>query len=598
MDCTGSAVRDRTCTRLRMGHTERLSPLPDTLVSERHSAPVATGRFERIIVASRRRHVALGLGVAVAATLASGVGFGDETYLSLQGDMPRHMMNGVFFVDLVRDWPFGSITEALEYARHYYARYPALSLGHHPVLIGLLEAPLFALFGISVATARLLSVASLIAAAVYTYRLVADLFDDWAGAVAALVVVTCPIVVLLSQGVMSEPPALALLMAAAFYAHRFAVTERRGPLIAAALLAAASLWAKQLTVCALPGIAVYLWWRLGWRRLLRADVLLAALAAGTVVLPLVPLTLMLSTHNVSAVSGQFEGAGLDSRLAVGLRALNYALHFHLGLPLLGLAVAGLALLVHRRHVALSLLLPWIVAVAMFVAWVTAALEPDRYGVYWVPAFAALIGTLVARPVAVPVWMPAVAIAACLALQLTAYPRHRLPGAGGYEQAAQYVVDRPRGDTVLFSGDIDSGYFTFFVRKHDAARRTIVLRADKVLTVGRMARMEVQALVDSPEELRQTLKRLGVGYVVVEEGTSSSRVLNWMQADVRTAAYVPRLRVPITTSDPRLAGRDLVVYEVVGAGPAQADARLDIQLPLVDSSIDVALSDLAARKYFR
>jgi Dolichyl-phosphate-mannose-protein mannosyltransferase len=572
--------------------------LPDALVSERRPASPAVRRAQWLGVITRRRHVAFGLVVAVLAASVSGVAWGDETYLSLQGDMARHMMNGVFFLDLVRDRPFGSVAEALDYARHYFARYPALSLGHHPVLIGLLEAPLFALFGISVATARLLSIASMATAAVYTYRLVADLFDDWAGVVAALVLVCCPVFVELSQGVMSEPTALALIMAAAFYAHRFAVTERRGPLVASVLLAAASIWAKQLTVFALPGLAFYVWWRLGWRRLLRRDVLLAALAAAIVILPIVPLTLVLSAHNVRAVSGQFEAAGLADRLDVGRQALRVALAGQLGLPLVGAALAGLALLAYRRHVAISLLVPWIVAVGVFVAWVTAALEPERYGLYWVPAWGALVGALVARPRVVPMWLSGVAIGTALLLQMTAAPLKRLPGAGGYEQVAQYVVGQPRGDTVLFAGDVDSGYFTFFVRKHDEARRTVVLRADKVLTIGHMGRVDVAARVANPDEMRAVLRKLGVGYVVVESGPSSSRVFNWLQDDVQTAAYVERLRVPVATTERRLRGRDLVVYEVVGAGPAAADARLDIQLPLIGSEIDVAVSDLAARKYLR
>jgi hypothetical protein len=49
------------------------------------------------------------------------------------GDMPRHAMNGVFLYDALRDLP----PDPLAYAYRYFARYPALSLGHHPMLLPL-----------------------------------------------------------------------------------------------------------------------------------------------------------------------------------------------------------------------------------------------------------------------------------------------------------------------------------------------------------------------------------------------------------------------------------------------------------------------------
>ncbi len=61
----------------------------------------------------------------------------------------------------------------------------------------------------------------------------------------------------------------------------------------------------------------------------------------------------------------------------------------------------------------------------------------------------------------------------------------------------------------------------------------------------------------------------------------------------------RLRVPTQSTDVRFrAGTAIAVYEVLGAGAAAPDARLDIRLPLVSQQIDIPLSDLVARKYLR
>ena len=143
-----------------------------------------------------------------------------------------------------------------------------------------------------------------------------------------------------------------------------------------------------------------------------------------------------------------------------------------------------------------------------------------------------------------------------------------------------------------------GYFTFFVRKHDTARRTIVLRADKILTTSFMGSVAAEDRIKRPEEVRAVIERFGVGYIVVEDRPSESKVQNWLLQEVTMPGYIERMRLPSNSTDVRLRGRSLVVYEVADAQPAAADARLDIRLPLVSQQIDVAVADLVARKYLR
>jgi hypothetical protein len=80
-----------------------------------------------------------GLLIAVAIALAlGGMGLTDEGSGAAGGDMARFLMNGVFIHDLLVDRPLGGWSQFLEYTQLYYARYPALSLGHHPVLLPIL----------------------------------------------------------------------------------------------------------------------------------------------------------------------------------------------------------------------------------------------------------------------------------------------------------------------------------------------------------------------------------------------------------------------------------------------------------------------------
>ncbi len=537
------------------------------------------------------------LACVALALFLGGVGFGDEAYVSLQGDMPRHLMNGVFFRDALYDFPFGSVGEAAEYARHYYARYPALSIGHHPLLIPLAEAPFYALFGVSVTTARAVSLAFFVIGVVYLFKLVAEWFDEWAAAAAAAVFASSMTLVDLAQSVMTETPAVALLVAAAYYCHRFTVTLRPGAILAATLLAAGSVWAKQLAVVALPALIVHVWWRVGWRRLLRRDVIGATLLSALVVAPLVPITLMLSPFNVGHAMGAASTFGEEGRLAQTVALLSRAFLAHFTPAVLVVCAAGFLALVIRRHPLALTAFAWVLCTAAFVG-VVGNQDPVRYSIYWVPILAVCFGALGSRAVGLPPAVVGLVLVAALGTQVATSARIRQPGADGYEQAAQYVVANPRGSTVMFAGDVDTGFFTFFVRKHDPARTAIVLRADKLLTTSMMDRVATEDRISDPAEIADIVRRFGVGYVVVEDRRSASTVQNWLLDDLTSARYLERLRLPTRSTDPRLRTASVIVYEVVGATTAAADARLDIRLPLVAQQIDIPLSDLIARKHLR
>lgn len=543
------------------------------------------------------RRAALALSVGLGVLLAA-AGLGDEHYVSLQGDMPRHLMNGVFFLDALTDWP--SPSDAFEYARYYYARYPALSLGHHPFLIALVEAPVFAALGVSVTSARLVSLAFFAVGIACLFSLTRAMFRDvWAAAAAATVMATSPLLVELAQSVMTELPAVGLVTAAAYFCQRFVDTEQRRAILIATLLAAAAAWAKQIAVVALPGLVVYVWWKVGIRRLLRADVLVAVAIAAAIVAPLVPITLYLSPFNVALASGLAQAVGQKSRLLDAGRAFSSAALAQFSPLVLVVAAAGFALLTARRHVAGALVAMWVLCTGAFVALTGTSMDPQRYAIYWIPAIGLSVGALVSPLAgALRTWTSA-AVAAALFAQILTASHVRLAGAAGYEEAARFVVAEPRGATVMFSGDVDTGFFTFFVRKHDPARRTIVLRADKILTTSFMGAVAAENRVTTRDEVRDTLRRFGVGYVVVEDRPSQSEVQNWLLEELRTAGYAERLRVPTRSADVRLrGGTTIAVYEVLGAGAPAPDARLDIRLPLVSQQIDIPLSDLVARKYLR
>lgn len=558
---------------------------------------------------ANRRHLLLGALCVVVAVLFAGKGLGDESYVYTHGDSPRYMMNAMYILDVLRDRPFGSLDIFRDYSTLYYARYPALSLGHHAPLTSVLEVPFLALMGPTVTAARMPIILSFGVCALFLYLLVADLSDEWSGLLAGLVLASSPGLVELSQGVMSEAPSLALSLVAAYALHRFCVTERRTLLVAFAVSATLSVWAKQNGIVAFPAFAAYACARLGWRRLLHRDLLATLLAVSVLSGVFVAATAAVGSGNVRQATFVVRAAVGDAQMPPGvarravilrtvpiLRSLPYQLASQMTGGMATLGVVGLVLLVLRRRPEAWLFGVWTLSTLAFICVVTRQQEIWRYGIYWVPALAAGAGLLCSTGP----WRPRVAavVIGVLLVQLSVASRWTIQSLGGYEEAARFVVEQPRGSTVMFSGDIDTGYFIFYLRKHDTARRQIVLRSDKIFTVSDMKSVAAMNRVDSPDQIGPTLQQLGVGYVVIEDRPSESAVQEWLRAELRGADYIERRRLPIRTTDYRLRGTDLVVYEVKNPHTPGADARLDLRLPIVSRQLDVPLADLLGRKYLR
>jgi hypothetical protein len=536
--------------------------------------------------------------ICLLALSLGAVGIRNEGYVSLQGDMPRYLANGVYLLDVIKDRPFGSLTDFLEYSRLYYARYPALSLGHHPLLLPFLEVPVFAIAGISVASARVVTLVSFLAAAAFLYLLI---WETYRSALAALLAsalfVTNTWILTFAQSVLSEMPTIALIVASAFYVRRFCEDQRRGSLAGFAICAALALYAKQLAVFSLLGFGVYLLIRLGVRPLLRRDVLTAAIASALAISPLIPVTLILSRGNVAAVMATVSGETATPS-AAALQRLAAVFHTQFTLPVLLLVLASVLVAMRRQDRRVLLPVLWC-ACALSVLLLTGPMEPDRYTVYAVPPLCMLaaygaIGwkTVTVRRVAVAAVLVVVAWQARTA---TARP---LPGAVGYEEAAQFVLAADPGATVLFSGGVDTGFFTFFVRKHDPERKLVVLRSDKLLTTSYMTHSDVEERIERPDEIYDILRRYGTRYVVIEDRPSESRVLEWLRQELHSNRFIERKRIPLVTSDRRLRSTSLAIYEFAAHTPPDRNAVFTVHLPLIGRTVSVPLRDLLDRKYLR
>jgi hypothetical protein len=568
------------------------------------AAGVATPWTARVSGASRSR--AVGRRVTLFACLALSAGLvvvlgarriGDEGAVSLQGDMARYLVDGTYFYDLARDRPFASLQTFIDYTRMYFARYPALSLGHHPMLLPIAEVAGFAAFGVSVASARLVVLLASVLGALCWFLTVRLLYDDGVAVWATLLLMTMPLMVQTSQSVMSEAPTLALILAAVLFLVRFARDGRTRDAVALTIAVVFSVYAKHLAALMLPIYAGFLLGTVGPRRLLRRDAVVLMLTAAVLMVPVALLTWHFGAYNVSITA--YNAMHTEPHSASRMTRIVLLMYRQVALPTLLLAgVGAIAMLVRRdRGSALGVL--WVTVISAGLLPLATLSDSGRYAIYWLPAFALLAGSVAAAARG----RAARAVVAMLLIGAIAYQARgavaEVPvGARGYEEAARFVVSQQKGATILYNGIVDTGYFVFFVRKHDPERHHVVLRADKLLTTSEMADLNAEQRITDPADVYTLLDRYGTAFVVTEDVPVDAQALNWLKQALKSDRFIERRRIPIVTSDRRLRNTDLVVYEYRDAKAPQLDAPLHLNLPVIRDVIDVRLDDLLARRYLR
>jgi hypothetical protein len=524
----------------------------------------------------------------VLAVFLSARGITNEGSGSLQGDMPRYMMNGAMLYDFAAQGGATSMEGVLRYAQHYFARYPALSLGHHPPLLPALLVPAYGVFGVSVFSARLVIVACFLVSAWLLFSIARRLYDGVAGGWAALLFVTSPFVVDFSQAVMSEIPTLMCVLLTMRMLLRFRDSGRPKDYGLFVLAAVASLFAKQVAVFVFPAYLVLLSDSHGRGQMLRRDIMGWTLAGVLLAIPIAYITLSLSPFNVAIVVEAFhQNRGIESLEQGLLSVLRYQVRPALAI----VTAAGVAVAMYRRDKKISLGLVWMVSVVASVVLLIGPFEPERYSIAAVPAYCLCAATLATVPSLNGRRLATVLLVAAVVVQIWSAAAITPVGTTGYQAAAAFVAEGQPAPTVLYSGSVDTGYFVFFMRKLDRLHKTVVLRADKLLTTSLMGAVSVQDRIQDPAEIYDRLQRLGTRYVVIEDRPTGSTVLDWLRDELRTDRFVERLRVPIGTRDRRLRDVALLVYEYRDATFADPAATIDIDVPLVGRHVNVPLADL-------
>lgn len=527
--------------------------------------------------------------ILLLAALIGGRDILDEGSGMPIGDMPRYLMNGVFLYDLIAAGGAWRFDELVQYAERYYAQYPALSLGHHPPLLYVSLVPFYAIFGINVFSARLASVAFFLVATWGLYAVVNRVTGTRPAVWAAVLFLTNVYVVRFGQYTLSEMPMLALILVA--LNALLAYGDSRKPVHFAwfVVAASASLYAKQHAVFAFPLYGLILWLKVGWRGLLTRHVLAWTAVGAFLSIPAVVMALVLSPGNVGVVTWNLSTLAAGEREESAIEIAWMIVRTHVSYPVAAASLAGFVVLWTRRPGLAAMGLLWIVVGIVSAVVATGPVEPTRYSFVAIPAYFYLAGQL-----AMPKWTSPVARILAVAVlgfaviwQVWLVRGVRPVGSGGYEDVARFVVQH--GSTpVLYDSPTDTGFFVFFVRKHDSTGNLIVLRAEKLFAA---IDDDGQAYVSSREDIPPLLKRYGVRYVVTEDRIPKAPLRQQLREALLTGPFVERLRVPIRSRLPQTQGIDLVVYEFLEAGPPDLDAELHIGLPVAGRDIRLRLRDL-------
>lgn len=508
-------------------------------------------------------------------------------------DAPNHTFDGIFVYEFIRQRP---LDHAREWAEQFYLRYPALGIiVYYPPGFAVVEAGMFALFGVDIAVARATVLMFAVGAGWLMYVLGRRWFDRATGLLASLLLITCPHGHLWMNDVMLEWPATFWILACVYSYERSRVSRSAvWPIVLAGAVVMAFM-TKQTAGFILPVLLIHALLQSDrWKFLLRPS-LVVSLIAGCAIIG----AYVVFSQKYTALPSQLLRPSFD------LAGLSHWPAEILGWPLLPIATLGLLSVIARPDRGpRGLLLLW------FAAWTgfslsIAAKEP-RYLFFSIPplAFAAVrFGfdsersdaarrTLTWRADAPRLTLLSVLVLV-QGLLARAHDTGRLPD---HAAAVSKLIERGNADLVLVDA-VRDGQFVFDVyQKSEARDRIIPLRASKIL-YARAARekYDYQQFVESPNDIVALFNRYGIRYAVIESAYPTTpygdadppprKMLRELLASDSRFSLVDAW--PQKCGDPIWNGVDLQLYEYRDC-PPRTEKKIKLSIPAMNREVELEL----------
>ncbi len=431
------------------------------------------------------------------------------------GDAGTHAMDGVLIHDWVAAGP-SAWPDPVGFAERQYAHYPSLGIGStYPPGFAVVEAVFFAIFGISITTARLCVLGFAMLALGGLYVLARRSTGRLCAACAVLALLSMSSFVLWSRQIMLETPTAAVLIWSAVTAQRYADRPTWSRLaLWTALSVSAVLFKQTAAFILLPYALLLIAWNIRGKAPLRHTVAAGLASVGSVA---AYFTLISS----GGAGPQVLSYLLDGRSASSLFSAQSWLQYgqwmpqQVGVCVIVLAVLGLVLSLRRFNLLSAMALLWF---ATFYAMSSLIQHQEhRYFFFGLPPIALWAGIgagwLIARIRPAPARACAVTCVTLAAL-VSAF-LEPVPYRPDYGPLVSAHADRITGKIVLFDGHRDSD-FILAVRQQLGPRKCVVVRASKLLyACAASPKDRFESFVESLEQVNTTLRNLAFDGVFVE-----------------------------------------------------------------------------------
>ncbi|NOQ64209.1 MAG: glycosyltransferase [Methyloprofundus sp.] len=503
-------------------------------------------------------------------------------------DADRILMDGVFVHDFLRDMP---LLHIYDYTIHYFAQYPALSIGYRPPFFPLIEAIFNGTLGVTMSSSRLALVAFVLLGAVAWYRLVCRIFDANTALLSLLLYATTPFVVQWGWYTMAELPVLSMSLMTAYYYYRYTETDQARYFYAMSILFVLTVWTKQTAVFIAIWFVLYALFNgqlIAYLK--RKEVWLGLLLMLVLLTPLAMITLWLGKKNISQSIGGAGGKVVSAHYIWHVLSFYFKkLYFkQLTQPVFFFSMLGMGLSVFYRDKRVHYFFLGILSTYVFFTYLNA--RDARYTLFWLPAFClfAALPFYYLKKYPWPRYILSALLVLTLSYQLYRVTEKSAMYATGYDVAAQYVLEHSLVPMVFFDG-FNNGYFTYFMRTLDAQHRYFVLRGDKLLSSSSVFSKSSQAVhAHNTEDFRKVLVQYGVDLVVAESRNEVGIAIHDdFRAYLKTSDFELLTAIPVDSNRSQLKNQQLLIYRFLQRQPLSAD-YLELHLPIVGQVLKVPM----------
>jgi 4-amino-4-deoxy-L-arabinose transferase-like glycosyltransferase len=483
-------------------------------------------------------------------------------------DASRHALNGAFVLDFLQQLPW---RHPVDFAYDYYRQWPALTILFYPPLFYGVLAAVYAVFGVSEASALLTEFGFLLLLAWGTFRLSRHWLDPSPSLAVAALLIGAPELVFWGRQIMLDVPAYAFLVWAAEFLIRHLKSGQKWALCAAIVCTAAAAYTKYNAIFFAVPIAMSLVYAHGVRALRESAVLQAAALGVALLLPLIGIFFAFGSYNLGqaaalpgAEASRWSLASLTFYTRVMPSVISWPTVILACLYLLALPFAPALRLARADTVFLG---SWLLVGYAFYSMI-AVKEPRHILFITYPLTLAAV-LAIDRTLAKFTLRDAVSLIFAAAVLAETLATVNVPAVAGMRQAAEAVARlAPPETNVGFWGSRD-GTFVYAMRAYSGRLDLGVVRLDKILLGDVAVYVEhgFKENVIRPDELTDILYNLHVQYLLFQtryhDDLASVKAL---EEALGSDKFSEVERIPMTANYGKGYMADLVIYRLEAEVP--------------------------------